>query len=329
MPNSPPPSWRTGTEHLRLLLEHGDVGAWELDVATGQAWRNLRHDQIFGYDTLLDEWTYERFLDHVVLQDREGVDARYGAALREETPWDFECRIDRADGERRWITATGKPIRGDDGAVTNLIGHVIDVTHVKRGEEHLRTITSELNHRVKNTLTVVQVIANRSFPDDRPVAEGRRDFLARIQALAETHGLLTDESWTGARVGDVVRRSLAPYCDEASGQCALAGPEVWLEARTAVSLSMAINELATNAVKYGALSRESGRVRVAWSRSDAGHCTLTWQESGGPPVREPDQTGFGMLLIRRLLPSETAGEASVTFAEDGLRADFAFALGKA
>ncbi len=312
------------TDHLHLILEAGGIGVWELDVRTGSAWRNLRHDQIFGYDVLLSEWSYETFLNHVVPEDRDAVDALYGSALAQRKTWSFECRIVGADGERRWISATGRPVRDESGEVVRLIGHVIDITHAKRNEEHLRTVLNELNHRVRNMLAVIQALAQRSFPDGIDVAEGREAFIGRIHALAQAHSVMTDEAWSGAKMADLVAGALAPYGGDGRS-CDFSGPPMWLSSKVAVNLAMTLNELTTNALKHGALSVPEGRVGIHWSphpdKQDV--CELLWTESGGPPVVEPTRQGFGrqgfgMTLIGMLLPS-TGGVAEVAFAPGGLR----------
>lgn len=331
-------------EHLRLVLETSPVGIWDLDVRSGAAWRNERHDMIFGYDSLQAEWTYQKFLDHVLPEDREAVDARYGGAIAAGEPWSFECRIRRADGEIRWIAATGRPILDEAEEVQQLIGHVIDVTHTKRNEEHLRVLLDELNHRVRNTLAVVQAIAARSFCEEIGLEQGRIDFSGRINALASAHSLLSDRSWTGATLAEVVdlmiwphqrpETAAEPLCIEVT-----AGPRVPLSAKHAVTLSMALNELATNAVKHGALSRDSGCVDLTWRTLDARQpvdglpaspdpsyprVELIWQESGGPKVRQAARTGFGMTLLKRILPSDMEGNVHVSFDPEGLQCRILF-----
>ena len=123
---------------FRFALAVADLGAWDLDLTTRRAWRSLRHDQIFGYDALLPEWTYERFLAHVVPEDRARVDAAYGGALAAASPWDFTCRIRRADGAERWIAARGEPIRDAAGVPVRLVGVVRDVTAAREAEAALR-----------------------------------------------------------------------------------------------------------------------------------------------------------------------------------------------
>lgn len=318
----------TEADHLRLLLEKGDIGAWELDTRTGHAWRNLRHDQIFGYDAPLPEWTYEMFLEHVIPQDRDSVDRLYGRALERGEPWSFECRILRCDGEQRWITATGQPLRNDEGRIVRLIGHVMDITHIKRNEEKLRTLLNELNHRVRNTLTIIQSIAALSFPDGVSVEQGRKDFSGRIQALAQAHALLTAEEWSGAKMGDLVRNALMPYC-EIEQRASIGGPEVWLPSKTAVSLAMVLNELATNAVKHGALSTPEGHITVRWSAERTAQgcsCEVSWTESGGPPVTEPERKGFGLVLVGSLMPAELEGKADLRFEKGGFSCRLSFTV---
>ncbi|GEM_PF-1552602 len=132
-------------ERLRHALEAGEFGTWGLDIETGKAWRSLRHDQIFGYTTLLPEWNYQMFLEHVLPEDRKEVDNKFGQALAKSTDWDFECRIKRNDGEIRWIWAQGKPrFDAQKGAVT-LIGLVQDITGRKQVAEMLRISNEWLN----------------------------------------------------------------------------------------------------------------------------------------------------------------------------------------
>ena len=129
---------RESEQLLKHALEAGDMGVWGLDTKTGKAWRSLRHDQIFGYEAPLTEWTYQMFLDHVLPEDREAVDRKFGHALSSGTEWSFECRIRRTDGAARWIWAQGKPRMNDLNEVVQLVGLVRDITERKRAEERLR-----------------------------------------------------------------------------------------------------------------------------------------------------------------------------------------------
>ncbi len=334
------------SEHLQLILEMSAVGVWELDVVSGAAWRNAQHDVIFGYEQLLPDWTYAKFLSHVIPQDQAMVEARYGRALEAGEPWSFECRVRRADGQVRWINATGRPLKSDTGEVIKLIGHVIDVTHTKKNEEHLRVLIDELNHRVRNTLAVVQAIAARSFQDHVSIAQAREDFTGRIEALAAAHSLLSESNWTDATLDQVVERTLHPHRRPGTSAKGARfevspGPEVPLTAKHAVSLTMALNELATNAAKHGSLSDPAGKVELAWRLLDndggppetseqdgagAVRVEMTWRESGGPLVERGSRTGFGLMLLERILPADMGGQVDVSFDPEGLRCRIVFGV---
>ena len=327
-------------EHLELVLEMSAVGIWELDVLTGAAWRNEQHDRIFGYEQLLPDWSYDRFLAHVVPEDREAVDELYGSSLRENRPWSFECRIRRTDGEICWISGTGRPIKDDGGRTLKLIGHVIDVTHTKRNEEHLRILIDELNHRVRNTLTVVQAIAARSFQDHTDVAQARLDFrgphrCARGRPLASDRQEL-ERRGPGGRGRQVALPYRRQRPSSEPARFRVSGPRVDLAAKPAVSLAMALGELVTNATKYGALGVPEGTVELTWSSTPVGPATggdgsgmstdrveILWRERGGPSV-ERQRTGFGMALLERLMPGELNGTVDVAFDPEGLTCRIVF-----
>jgi two-component sensor histidine kinase len=192
-----------------------------------------------------------------------------------------------------------------------------DLIERKQAEDRQALLVSELTHRVKNTLAVVQALAQQSFRGGDVPAEPRRAFEARLDALASTHDLLTREHWEPTDLAEVVNESL-----DACGvrdRATVDGPPLRIGPRTAVALAMALHELCTNAIKYGALSMESGRVAIRWAV--AGHepfFRFIWQESGGPPVVKPPRRGFGSRLIERALASELRGEASLEFRDAGV-----------
>jgi two-component sensor histidine kinase len=195
----------------------------------------------------------------------------------------------------------------------------------------------ELNHRVKNTLATVQAIAGQTLRRDTDPEEARSVFLARLLALSKTHDLLTASGWTGSDVRQVVAAELVPFRDETRpGRVTLDGPAVTLAPNATVSLGMAIHELVTNAVKYGALSVPGGSVAVAWSVTAEGRrgtvdrrLQLRWQEEGGPPVTPPTRRGFGSRLIERGLARELGGTAQIDFAPGGVRCAMDLSLGGA
>jgi two-component sensor histidine kinase len=173
---------------------------------------------------------------------------------------------------------------------------------------------------VKNTLATVQSIAMRTLRSAENPKQARIDFEARLLALSRAHDVLTRENWEGADLDVIVRQAIAPYSGRGEKRFMLSGGSVRLTPRVALALAMALQELATNAVKYGALSRDSGRVDIAWSveGSQPPHLTLRWTENGGPPVTPPQRRGFGSRLIERSLARDLNGSVALEFAPSGL-----------
>ena len=191
-----------------------------------------------------------------------------------------------------------------------------DVTERRRAEERQRLLVNELNHRVKNTLALVQGLALQSFKDGRDMAEARDAFQHRLAALAAAHDLLTRESWEGATLGELVREALGLYNGQ-EPRIAWDGPPVRLNPKAAVSLVMALHELCTNAAKYGALSAANGRVALRWA-VEGERLKIEWREQGGPTVAPPGRRGFGLRMIERALASDLSGSAVIAFEPGGL-----------
>ena len=183
-------------------------------------------------------------------------------------------------------------------------------------------LINELNHRVKNTLAIIQSIARQTLRGDETSPEVREAFMARLMALADAHDILTAESWEGAELGAILAQAVGMHQTEAHEQrVSLAGPSLRLTPKSAVAIAMAAHELATNAVKYGALSGIPGRVEVRWGVNGPGETPrlwLSWSERDGPPVDVPTHRGFGSRLIERGLAGELRGTARLDYRRDGL-----------
>jgi PAS domain S-box-containing protein len=192
----------------------------------------------------------------------------------------------------------------------------------KRTEAHQRLLLNELNHRVKNTLAVIQSIASQTFRGEAATPDARHAFESRLAALAGAHDVLTGRNWEAAPLARVIEQA-GIGCGAASDRVAVEGEHVDLAPRTALSIAMALHELCTNAVKYGALSNEQGSVAVAWSVTEpaAGErrLRLSWVERGGPPVAAPERRGFGSRMIERGLASELGGTVELQFLPEGVR----------
>jgi two-component sensor histidine kinase len=234
-----------------------------------------------------------------------------------------------------WTVAGGMPENSLDAplwrnlAITSAIGGILLLvglafavrmaTTIARGEMLHNLLVEELNHRVKNTLAILQALATQTF---RSASRTERDkFEGRLRALAEAHNLLSIEKWQGSELGDVIDRVLQPYSLSDPGRVRLFGPKVPLSPRLAVVLSMILHEIATNAAKYGALSNDAGTVTLDWEvvEESAGRkLRLIWTETGGPPVNAPVQRGFGSRLIERSARDQLGGEATVDFLPRGV-----------
>jgi len=194
-----------------------------------------------------------------------------------------------------------------------------EIAERRRAEARQDLLINELNHRVKNTLATVQSIAAQSLGPQADVGQAKAALTARIIALARAHDVLTARTWQGAALREVVERAVEPFSDgaERHARIHIDGPTVWLSPRAALAISMALHELGTNAVKYGALSVPTGEVSIAWTWGDD-RLNLVWTERGGPPVTPPTSRGFGSRMIERGLKTDLDGEARLIFAETGL-----------
>ncbi|MEW5685895.1 MAG: HWE histidine kinase domain-containing protein [Pseudomonadota bacterium] len=207
---------------------------------------------------------------------------------------DFQLEIERSNRrELAWFTFCYSPLRLADGAVAGMMDTVVETTASVKARRELEVLNNELRHRLKNTLTTVQSIIWQTLrrQGDPTLLDALTE---RIVALGAAHDVLFTQGWTGAHVEDVLDAALQALASR--DRIELDGPRVPVGARGAVSLALVTHELATNAVKYGALSGEAGRVRLGWS-SDGETLKLTWREAGGPPVAEPGALGFGSRLI--------------------------------
>jgi PAS domain S-box-containing protein len=199
-----------------------------------------------------------------------------------------------------------------------------EIAERRRVETQLRLLLAELNHRVKNTLAIVQSIATQTLRHSDSAEAFRASFEARIMALSEAHNLLTESNWAGASLRDIIRRVLVPYSAGERTHISTTGGDIRVGPKTAVSLVMAFHELATNAAKYGALSNNTGHVSVDWrviEDSTPRRLTVSWKETGGPPVQQPTRKGFGTRLIRGL-SHDTAGDVRMEFSQGGLTCSF-------
>ncbi|MBM6580512.1 GAF domain-containing protein [Microvirga sp. BT689] len=189
----------------------------------------------------------------------------------------------------------------------------------RKAIDHQNLLINELNHRVKNTLATVQSIAYQSFKNAQSLAHAHERLERRLMALARVHDVLTQERWDSAELETVVQKAILPFEGVDLQRFRLSGPSIRLPPWQVLPLSMAIHELLTNALKYGALSEPSGWVAIRWNpASDGRTLTFRWSENDGPSVRPPSERGFGTRLIQRGLAQELGGSVEINFNPSGV-----------
>jgi len=230
---------------------------------------------------------------------------------------DLGLSIDRGGArEDAWFTFCYSPIRDEQGEVCGIMDTVIETTEKVLAVRNAQLINAELSHRIKNTLAMISAVANQTFRHADTLDSARERFTDRIAALGEAHSILIQQEWTTAPIGAVVEGALAPH-RPGTGRFMISGPPVLLSSRQALSLALAINELATNAVKHGALRSETGTVTLTWE-AEGEAFRLVWKEKGGCACDGPKHKGFGSQLMERILPADFSGRAEMRFAPEGL-----------
>jgi two-component sensor histidine kinase len=280
-------------EHLSLVLSATGVGVWERDIAA-------------------DKVTWSA-----------AFRAGYEAAVRGDGDcFAQEFRVVRGDGEVRWVYRRGQVHRGSDGRALSVLGVALDVTDRKEREARIRLLMSEVLHRSKNLLAVVQAIASQTARSTSSPTAFAEDFGARLKSLASSLDLLVRRDWRGVSVRDLVQSQLSHCCDPDGARVRLEGPDLLLSPPAAQYLGMALHELATNAEKHGAFAVPTGSVPIEWGLAGPSRerrFRMSWVESGGAPVEPPSTRGFGRLVIERMAAEALQGRATLAFAREGVR----------
>ena len=233
--------------------------------------------------------------------------------------WEHEHQFLSKDGTIVTILSIGRPIRDERGVILSWSGLNLDITERKRQEQRTKVISDELDHRVKNILSLVTSIAGLSGRNARSVPEFRENFEARIQALARAHQTLADGNWDGMSMRRLVENELGPYAQLPCSRITIEGPAVELSARSAQPVSLVVHELATNAVKHGALSIPDGTISITWGFEGAdGSLALKWVEDGLSGLEAPAQRGFGSTVITRAVEGQCDASVDLDFAPTGL-----------
>jgi PAS domain S-box-containing protein len=310
---------------MRHALDAGELGTWEATLELENLHWDARTRELLGHapDETLDY--HDSFLRHVHPDDRERVGEAVTGAVGSDGALDIEFRtIDHA-GHQRCVHALGAVV-GE--TPKRFLGTVRDVSDVRAAEEHRALLTGELQHRIKNTLAVVQAIVSQSLRNATTPAEARDTIGNRLKVLAEAHDLLTRASWTAAPIRSIVNGAIQ-LLGEQSGRIRVDGPDVRLNAKAALALAMGLHELATNAAKYGALSNADGHIGLYWNVEieDQALFSLVWKEHGGPEVVAPSRVGFGTRLLQSL-GCDLGGKALIVYEPDGVRWSVVSTLGQ-
>lgn len=220
--------------------------------------------------------------------------------------------------EERFLDFVYQPIRDEKDKVTNIFVQGSDVTERVRAENHQKLLINELNHRVKNTLASIQSIVAQTLRGVHSKEDASKAISARIIALSRAHNVLTDENWDGADLATMVEDALSAFQPAGRRAIHVSGPTLRVGPHAALSIALALHELATNASKYGSLCSPTGGVDLNWSVGKDDIFRLIWTEEGGPPVEFSDRKGFGSRLILHVLPKELRGTAEMDFRSSGV-----------
>jgi PAS domain S-box-containing protein len=310
---------RESEERLRLASEAAEFGSYDLDLARDCIHCSPELKRLLGTE-LEGDLSLEAYLALIHPDDREVVRACLVGMFGGTDRHDIEFRVARA-GEVRWLLDRGRIIRGngDEKAPDRVMGTILDITERKRVEERQRLLMAELDHRVKNILANLSAVARLSSVRAGSVKGFVEALDGRIQAMARAHALLRQGNWNGAELAELADNLLNPFRSGTDNNIRIGGPPLQLSPKNAQAFALLLHELATNAVKHGALSRPGGSVDVSWTRcgEHEHRFRFAWRERGGPPACSPQEAGFGVTVLRAAA-AEFGGELDCQFREEGL-----------
>jgi PAS domain S-box-containing protein len=305
-------------ERLAAIVKYSDDAIVAKDLNGIVSDWNIGAQRLFGFTA---EEIVGKSIKTVIPPERHSEEDDILAKIRRGEHIDhFETVRMRKDGSEVWVSLTISPLKNAEGQIMGASKIARDMTERRRADEQRRTLIGELNHRVKNMMATVQAVAAQTLSSAATIDDAREAFSARLIALAKAHDALTRENWEGADIANVVKATVEPYSG-GQNRFTIDGPSVRLQPGAALSFSMAVHELCTNAAKYGALSTPDGRVGIGWrlvGQRERQELHLRWTEQGGPPVTESKRKGFGSRLIERGLAMELGGEVTVSYDPSGV-----------
>jgi PAS domain S-box-containing protein len=320
---------RQSEARLQEALTAGGVIAFEWDTSTDLVRRSNNAAEILGYDP--QQVVNKASFDARIHPDDLGRVKELWSNLHPNNTASTSYRFLRFDGREIWLQEMSKGEFDATGRLVRVKGLARDITERVQAEKHQKVLMAELDHRVKNILARVAAVTKYTFEGGRPTSELIRAFDGRIQSMADAHALLSQSQWNGVSLADLVQRQLAPYATKTN--IVISGPNITLTAVSTQALAMVLQELVTNAAKYGSLSTPHGRVSVHWDRRHSAdgqaRVVIAWRETGVPSTKAPSPSGYGTNLIRNLIPHELGGIVNLVFAPDGLHCDIEIPLKEA
>lgn len=316
-----------GAQMLRMASEIGKVGLWDWNVETGEIIWSDEHFRMEGYEVGEIVPNYEIWAERVYPDDRAAAEARIAAAQASGEEYVNEYRVRHISGEVRWLSARGRFLYDEQGAPVRMLGAMVDITERRREEEWQKLLVAELQHRVRNLIGMVRSVARLSAPSHRHVDEYVDHLIGCLQAMGRTQSTLTRSPGRYVDLAELVSEELLVHAAQ-SHQYHVEGPAVALSPHAAEIVTLAIHELATNSIKYGALG-DTGYIRIVWTseeREGTWWVRLRWQETS--PLRKSKTTrkGFGRRLIEERVPYELGGKGSFELHDTGLLAQLEFPL---
>lgn len=329
---------RESEERLRLAVDTGGLSTWDWDIAAGTSVWNARHYQLLGYDPDQVPARYGAWAERVHPDDYAMVVRECQAAAADRREFALSFRIVWPDGAVRWCASRGRFLYEEaEGRLVRMIAVVDDITERRRAEETQRVLVAELQHRTRNLLTVVQSIAMQTKETTATRDEFEEGFLGRLQSLSRVQDLLSNASRVPITIAGLLKMELAAFCSEFDFlKIELSGPEVVLEYRMAQMLALGIHELATNALKHGALAPHCsrGRLAVAWHLEGVGpgrRLVFEWREDGLAPLpRDADRKvhGYGRTLLEEDLPYSLSAQTKFELTDGALRCWISLPFGR-
>jgi two-component sensor histidine kinase len=288
----------------------------EVRYRINRDWSELEQLQGGGFIADTNQSNSDWIDGYIPLEHQDLVRAEIKRAIAAKDVYNIEHKVNRVDGSVGWALSRAVPLFDDLGEIESWMGAASDISDRKMSEDAQRLLNSELAHRMKNTLAMVQAIVSQTLRTAGSMEAAVSVVKLRLQALADAQDILTQTQFTAADLHDVASAALGVHIAR-DGRIDIRGTSHSLTPQQALGISLSIHELATNAVKYGALSNEVGRVVISWGLVDGGF-VFEWLEQGGPEVQMPTRRSFGSTLIERLVPSYFGGVGVIDFRPQGI-----------